>query len=134
MVFSFELTHAWCAQNGGYSVARSQSAAGVARPQRARSKSPRRSLSPPADRDWRYTGAARPRALLSSGLYVTTSAVGPRMLKIAGLDPARNTIDETRTFSRVRSLPLYCHYYLSSMLSTLIFSLTHLPSPFSFST
>ncbi|XP_062528499.1 regulating synaptic membrane exocytosis protein 2 isoform X3 [Bombyx mori] len=39
----------------GYSVARSQSAAGVARPQRARSKSPRRSLSPPADRDvWRY--------------------------------------------------------------------------------
>lgn len=36
---------------GGYSVARSQSAAG------ARSKSPRRSLSPPADRDgWRYTG------------------------------------------------------------------------------
>lgn len=46
-------------QSGGYSVARSQSAAGVARPQRARSKSPRRSLSPPADRDpWRYTGAA----------------------------------------------------------------------------
>lgn len=38
----------------GYSVARSQSAAG------ARSKSPRRSLSPPSDRDaaWRYTGAA----------------------------------------------------------------------------
>ncbi|XP_075985934.1 rab3 interacting molecule isoform X10 [Anticarsia gemmatalis] len=41
--------------SGGYSVARSQSAAGVARPARARSKSPRRSLSPPADRDWRYT-------------------------------------------------------------------------------
>ncbi|XP_026726002.1 regulating synaptic membrane exocytosis protein 2-like isoform X2 [Trichoplusia ni] len=43
-------------RSGGYSVARSQSAAGVARPARARSKSPRRSLSPPADRDgWRYT-------------------------------------------------------------------------------
>ncbi|KAJ0181142.1 hypothetical protein K1T71_003227 [Dendrolimus kikuchii] len=39
-------------RSGGYGVARSQSAAGVAR----RSKSPRRSLSPPADRDaWRYT-------------------------------------------------------------------------------
>ncbi|CAB3238482.1 unnamed protein product [Arctia plantaginis] len=38
----------------GHSVARSQSAAGVARPNRARSKSPRRSLSPPNDRDWRY--------------------------------------------------------------------------------
>ncbi|CAH2068522.1 unnamed protein product, partial [Iphiclides podalirius] len=39
------------AKDGGYSVARSQSAAG------ARSKSPRRSLSPPSDRDasWRYT-------------------------------------------------------------------------------
>ncbi|XP_063829085.1 regulating synaptic membrane exocytosis protein 2 [Ostrinia nubilalis] len=46
-------------RSAGYSVARSQSAAGVARPQRARSKSPRRSLSPPADRDpWRYSGAA----------------------------------------------------------------------------
>ncbi|KAH9633991.1 hypothetical protein HF086_001193 [Spodoptera exigua] len=46
-------------RSGGYAVARSQSAAGVARPARARSKSPRRSLSPPADRDaWRYTGAA----------------------------------------------------------------------------
>ncbi|XP_028164406.1 regulating synaptic membrane exocytosis protein 2 isoform X10 [Ostrinia furnacalis] len=43
-------------RSAGYSVARSQSAAGVARPQRARSKSPRRSLSPPADRDpWRYS-------------------------------------------------------------------------------
>ncbi|XP_037300241.1 regulating synaptic membrane exocytosis protein 2 isoform X2 [Manduca sexta] len=43
-------------RSAGYSVARSQSAAGVARPARARSKSPRRSLSPPADRDaWRYT-------------------------------------------------------------------------------
>ncbi|KAL0850253.1 hypothetical protein ABMA28_012099 [Loxostege sticticalis] len=47
-------------RSAGYSVARSQSAAGVARPQRARSKSPRRSLSPPADRDgWRYTGEDR---------------------------------------------------------------------------
>ncbi|XP_060810367.1 regulating synaptic membrane exocytosis protein 2 isoform X2 [Amyelois transitella] len=45
-------------RSGGYSVARSQSAAGVARPARARSKSPRRSLSPPADAaGWRYTGA-----------------------------------------------------------------------------
>ncbi|KPI93283.1 Regulating synaptic membrane exocytosis protein 2 [Papilio xuthus] len=45
-------------RGGGYSVARSQSAAG------ARSKSPRRSLSPPSERErerdigWRYTGAA----------------------------------------------------------------------------
>ncbi|CAH2989998.1 unnamed protein product [Chilo suppressalis] len=49
-------------RSGGYSVARSQSAAGAARPQRARSKSPRRSLSPPVDRDrdtWRYTGEDR---------------------------------------------------------------------------
>ncbi|XP_028164398.1 regulating synaptic membrane exocytosis protein 2 isoform X2 [Ostrinia furnacalis] len=47
-------------RSAGYSVARSQSAAGVARPQRARSKSPRRSLSPPADRDpWRYSGEDR---------------------------------------------------------------------------
>ncbi|XP_048005049.1 regulating synaptic membrane exocytosis protein 2 isoform X3 [Leguminivora glycinivorella] len=45
-------------RSGGYSTGRSQSAAAGARPARARSKSPRRSLSPPADRDgaWRYTG------------------------------------------------------------------------------
>ncbi|XP_073942986.1 rab3 interacting molecule isoform X9 [Choristoneura fumiferana] len=44
-------------RSGGYSVARSQSAAAGARPARSRSKSPRRSLSPPADREasWRYT-------------------------------------------------------------------------------
>ncbi|XP_063547018.1 regulating synaptic membrane exocytosis protein 2 isoform X13 [Cydia strobilella] len=44
-------------RSGGYSTGRSQSAAAGARPARARSKSPRRSLSPPADRDgsWRYT-------------------------------------------------------------------------------
>ncbi|XP_026323576.1 regulating synaptic membrane exocytosis protein 2 isoform X2 [Hyposmocoma kahamanoa] len=36
-------------RGGGYAVARSQSAAGGARPARARSKSPRRSLSPPGD-------------------------------------------------------------------------------------
>ncbi|XP_048481598.1 regulating synaptic membrane exocytosis protein 2 isoform X13 [Plutella xylostella] len=47
-----------CVQGGGGGGARSQSAAPGARGPRARSKSPRRSLSPPAD-SWRYTGEER---------------------------------------------------------------------------
>lgn len=70
-------------QNGGYSVARSQSAAGVARPPRARSKSPRRSLSPPADRDWRYTGAAGARRLYQPiGISHFVGLIGPWTSKI----------------------------------------------------
>lgn len=102
-----KLMHAWFAQNGGYSVARSQSAAGVARPQRARSKSPRRSLSPPADRDWRYTGAAlgapglrlpiRRRSIVSAFPVCDRSADDGTA---AGLDPARNTIVELSKHAR----------------------------------
>lgn len=104
-------------------MARSQSAAGVARPARARSKSPRRSLSPPADRDgWRYTGAApAPNDSTHQSLSrnpTTDSRRRPELVSdwsvdvemTAGLDPARNTVVETRTFfGRVRSSPLYCH-------------------------
>lgn len=109
-------------QSGGYSVARSQSAAAGARPARSRSKSPRRSLSPPADREasWRYTGAA--------------GASNPRSYHHRGPDPARNTVAETRTFlSRpliITLLPLTIDFLA---LFLFIFCFTHLPLPSSYS-
>ncbi|XP_053600927.1 regulating synaptic membrane exocytosis protein 2 isoform X3 [Plodia interpunctella] len=72
-------------RSGGYSVARSQSAAGVARPARARSKSPRRSLSPPADSvGWRYPGAdPGPRRTNAKPIVTSPDPIGPRTLAVS---------------------------------------------------
>ncbi|CAG9783068.1 unnamed protein product [Diatraea saccharalis] len=89
-------------RSGGYSVARSQSAAGVARPQRARSKSPRRSLSPPVDRDrdtWRYTGEDRSGGDVSR---LPTHAYAPRF-------QSRSATATPTTSPKKRQLPQIPH-------------------------
>ncbi|XP_059049493.1 regulating synaptic membrane exocytosis protein 2 isoform X2 [Achroia grisella] len=87
-------------RSGGYSVARSQSAAGVARPQRARSKSPRRSLSPPADRNgWRYTGDERSAGDASR---LPTHAYAPRF-------QSRSATATPTTSPKKRQLPQIPH-------------------------
>ncbi|XP_059049498.1 regulating synaptic membrane exocytosis protein 2 isoform X6 [Achroia grisella] len=88
-------------RSGGYSVARSQSAAGVARPQRARSKSPRRSLSPPADRNgWRYTVGDERSAGDASRL--PTHAYAPRF-------QSRSATATPTTSPKKRQLPQIPH-------------------------
>ncbi|XP_047035220.1 regulating synaptic membrane exocytosis protein 2-like isoform X4 [Helicoverpa zea] len=87
-------------RSGGYSVARSQSAAGVARPARARSKSPRRSLSPPADRDgWRYT-VNEDRG---DGSRLPTHAYAPRF-------QSRSATATPTTSPKKRQLPQIPHH------------------------
>ncbi|XP_014370648.2 regulating synaptic membrane exocytosis protein 2 isoform X5 [Papilio machaon] len=89
---------------GGYSVARSQSAAG------ARSKSPRRSLSPPSDRErdlgWRYTvceergerGGER-----GEGARLPTHAYAPRF-------QSRSATATPTTSPKKRQLPQIPHH------------------------
>ncbi|XP_035429442.2 regulating synaptic membrane exocytosis protein 2 isoform X3 [Spodoptera frugiperda] len=87
-------------RSGGYAVARSQSAAGVARPARARSKSPRRSLSPPADRDgWRYT-VNEDRG---DGSRLPTHAYAPRF-------QSRSATATPTTSPKKRQLPQIPHH------------------------
>ncbi|XP_072936105.1 regulating synaptic membrane exocytosis protein 2 isoform X6 [Epargyreus clarus] len=82
-------------ERGGYSVARSQSAAG------ARSKSPRRSLSPPADRDgWRYT-VCEERGN-GEGARLPTHAYAPRF-------QSRSATATPTTSPKKRQLPQIPH-------------------------
>jgi hypothetical protein len=115
-------------QSGGYSVARSQSAAGVARPQRARSKSPRRSLSPPADRDtWRYTGAAlgairlcQPISLTKADFTAETCPIGPWMPNHSGIQPrTEHSHRETHVLSLRPLITTLLQLLTSSLCSTL---------------
>lgn len=123
-------------QSTGHSVARSQSAAGVARPNRARSKSPRRSLSPPNDRDWRYAGANRRRndsTHQSNKTVLSTFLIGPwTSIYERALNPHGTLVAETRTFfNRVPLISLlYCNLLFSLPSSgPLWFYFTHLPLP-----
>ncbi|XP_053600935.1 regulating synaptic membrane exocytosis protein 2 isoform X11 [Plodia interpunctella] len=88
-------------RSGGYSVARSQSAAGVARPARARSKSPRRSLSPPADSvGWRYP-VSEDRG--GDGSRLPTHAYAPRF-------QSRSATATPTTSPKKRQLPQIPHH------------------------
>ncbi|KAJ8734085.1 hypothetical protein PYW07_014636 [Mythimna separata] len=86
-------------RSGGCAVARSQSAAGAARPARARSKSPRRSLSPPNDRDWRYTVNEE----RGDGSRLPTHAYAPRF-------QSRSATATPTTSPKKRQLPQIPHH------------------------
>lgn len=133
-------------QSAGYSVARSQSAAGVARPQRARSKSPRRSLSPPADRDgWRYTGAAlganstlptnQTTGIRQTCAVLTPDPIGPWMSISSGTEPRTEHFHRETHVLSLRPLIttlLQLTVLTSSLLFHFIFYFTHLPLTLSF--
>lgn len=76
-----------------------------------------------------------PIRLTADTLHSTQSASrlvrGRPRRPTAGLDPARNTTFETRTFSRVRSLSLYCHYFYDFLALSTLYFLTHFPQTWS---
>ncbi|GBP73632.1 Regulating synaptic membrane exocytosis protein 1 [Eumeta japonica] len=105
---------------GGYNGARSQSAAGGARPPRSRSKSPRRSLSPPADGAWCYTGASRRghRAFLAASI-----SAHPHGTLAASALAGHSTVYSI-LFRRVcSSSRLYCSTHCSDFLALYLFFL-----------
>ncbi|CAG5018424.1 unnamed protein product [Parnassius apollo] len=84
-------------RGGGYGVARSQSAAG------GRSKSPRRSLSPPSDRDaWRYTVSGERAGGAGGEARLPTHAYAPRF-------QSRSATATPTTSPKKRQLPQIPH-------------------------
>lgn len=109
-------------------MARSQSAAGVARPTRARSKSPRRSLSPPNDRDWRYTGAARGASSTPPTNQISHTC-GPPRVRLVALDVELQrdpTPHGTLPSRNARSLVASAHHHFTATYCFNFLALFHL--------